>query len=380
MDFSDPFNGRYDIPLTPEEEAELSQIKPPRSGGIPPPVDHDRNGDESLIPDWFKIKKAKELSDKPKPAIVTDLWNEEEVLLIGSHAKSWKSWNLMDLMYTIANGLPWLAWQNASYGPVLYIDIELSEYDIRKRFEWISESYGVGNLNSIDILSLRGTNDFKFNQFLRLGSLIPTASYKAISFDPTYRLLAGSKLSESDPGVIIELMNMSLTLAKETKAGVALLQHFSKGDQSNKRAIESFSGTGVWGRAPDTCVTFRELEIEKSFQVSCDFRAHPPMDPFAVSFELPRFKVNPKIDPENLKQRKPGRQKTHLPETLCNAIDDDEKISFSNLLRRLAWAEKTFARVLKEAKDKKWLAQDVANQAYFLTSYYLKEFRTVETP
>ena len=327
-------------------------------------------------PKWFKIRQVGDLPKEPTPTIIPNLWRQQEVLLIGSHAKSWKSWNLMDLMFTIANGFPWLAWSNATPGRILYIDLELSEAEIRNRFEWIRDSYGIGTLDLIDILSLRGVDEFDFEQFAKLKNLIQAAQYTALAFDPTYRLLAGSHLSESDGGVIIKLMNIALGLARATQAGVALLQHFSKGDQSAKRALEAFSGAGAWGRAPDTCITFRELATEKAFQVTSDFRAWPPLDPFAVSFELPRFRLNSHLDPDDLKKPPPKtQQKKFTVDDLCQVIDDDEYISSENLLRRLGWKKRTLERRTKDARDRNWLSLRVSDDTWFLTPSYLAKFR-----
>lgn len=329
---------------------------------------------EKEVPIWYNIQQICDLPKEPLPSIIPNLWRQEEVLLIGSHSKSWKSWNLMDVMYTIANGFTWMIWPKAVSGRVLYVDLELSEYDIRYRFESIRTSYGAGNLTNIDILSLRGA-DFDFSSFTQIKDFIEPDRYIAIAIDPTYKLLAGSQMSESDPSTVIKLMNAAQALGKSSGAGVALLQHFSKGSQTDKRALDAFSGTGVWGRAPDTCVTFRELTTDRAYQVTCDFRAHPSTEPFAVNFVMPRFRYNQNLDPDDLKQPKRGASKKYSSEDVCNAIDDAEYVSYSNLLRRLQWKERTFARYLLEAKKKNWLSQNVTEQTYFLTSQYLKSHR-----
>ena len=329
-------------------------------------------------PKWA-IEPAATLPLSGSQAIVHGLWRREEVLLLGGHAKSWKSWAQMDLMYCISNGFSWLSWDRVSQGKVLHIDLELFRDEIAKRYQAIQQAYGEGNIDNIDVVSLRGRN-FSLADFSSLADHITTGTYLAISFDPTYRLLGGQGMSESDSGVIIDLMNRSLAIAARLNTGIDLLQHFSKGNQTAKRDLDAFSGSGVWGRAPDSCLTFREHEDERCFTVSANLRHWPQIEPFVVQFDYPRFLIQQTKDPENLKIFKPnGRPRSFSLESLCNLIESDENISYSNFFRRCEAAgvksETTFKRRLKEAKDKGWLALSPLNNSYFLTSNYVSKFR-----
>jgi hypothetical protein len=330
-------------------------------------------------PHWDAIKPVSQLDEQPPSIIIDGLWRREEVLLLGGHAKSWKSWAQMDLMFSIANHLGWLVWPKSYGGKVLHIDMELFATEIKRRYELIGESYGTGNLANIEILSLRGSS-FQLSDFTELADHISPDKYCAVSFDPTYRLLAGAGLSESDAGVIIDIMNRCLQIAKKLKTGVDLLQHFSKGNQSDKRAIDAFSGSGVWGRAPDACLAFREHNDEKCYTVHVDLRHWPPVEDFVVEFLYPRFRVQEQKDPLDLKTAKPkGRPTAFEVSGLCNLIEDDEYISYSSLLRRtqaIAVSKRTFERRLKDAKFQGYIATNPTDSTYFLTSNYVSKFRS----
>jgi len=326
-------------------------------------------------PSWLDLcAKVAQLPRESTRAIVRNLWREEEVLLLGGHSKSWKSWALMDLMFCIANGLGWLIWSEVVPGPVLHIDLELFASEIRNRYEMILDSYQSGSLDHIDVLSLRGLK-FTLDDFSKLGDYLPPGKYSAILFDPTYRLLAGSGLSESDSGVIIDLMNRALQNARQLKAGFGLLQHFSKGSQTDKRAIDAFSGTGVWGRAPDACLTFREMEDERCYNVTADLRHWRPLEPFAVHFDSPRFFLEPDKDPDNLKIRRAGRPKIYSVEELCNLIESDEYVSYASLKRRSGKPDTSFKRWLGLAKAKGFISINPTDGSYFLTSPYVTKYR-----
>jgi hypothetical protein len=323
------------------------------------------------------ITPLSQMNGHAPPVIIEGLWRQQEVLLLGGHSKSWKSWALMDLMFCIANSMPWLVWSKTFGGNVLHIDLELFPAAIRERYADIQASYGQGSLDNIDVLSLRGVN-FQLADFSELADQIQTGKYCAISLDPTYRMLGGSRMSESDTGTVIELMNRALQFASKLGSGVDLLQHFSKGSQSDKRALEAFSGTGVWGRAPDACLAFREHDDEKCYTINADLRHWPPVEPFVVHFDYPRFHIATEKDPENLKRPKPGRPLAFSTENLCNLIEDDEYISYASLMRRATAAgvkKPTFDRRLRDAKTLGWIALRVGDASYFLTSPYLARFR-----
>jgi len=325
---------------------------------------------------WDAIKPVATLAEPEPPVIIDGLWRKEEVLLLGGHSKSWKSWAQMDLMFCISNNLGWLVWPKTFGGKVLHIDLELFSAEIKRRYELIGESYGKGNLDNIEILSLRGAA-FHLSDLTELAEHIVPDKYSAVSFDPTYRLLAGAGLSESDAGVIIDIMNRALQFAKKLKSGVDLLQHFSKGNQSDKRAIDAFSGSGVWGRAPDACLAFREHADEKCYTVHVDLRHWPPIDSFVVEFDYPRFRVQQHKDPDNLKSFT-QRKKSFDVHQLCQLLDDDEYANYSNLLRRATAAglsKRTFERRLKEAKSNGFIALTPTDSTYFLTSNYVTKFR-----
>jgi RecA-family ATPase len=350
--------------------------------------EHDPFRATPIFPDgatddsWFKPQKAEDISTALPPLIIEGLWRQQEVLLLGGHAKSWKSWALMDLMFCIANGFGWLIWPDAKAGRVLVLDMELFPGEIRNRFESIRKSYSYGNLHNIDVISLRGIH-FGMERFRRLSELIQSGLYQAISFDPTYRMLTGDGQSESDPAAITELMNCALEIGTTIKAGVGLLQHFSKGNQSNKRGLDAFSGTGIWGRAPDQCIAFREHEDERCYTVSSDLRHWENKEPFVVQFKHPRFMLCPGKDPDALKieRKSTGRPKAFTVEQLCMLIEADEYISYTSLLRRAEASnvlKRTFERRLKEAKEKQLVAINPSDSTYFLTVHYLAKFRQSE--
>jgi hypothetical protein len=306
------------------------------------------------------------------PTMIEGLLRQEEILLMGGQAKRWKSWARLDLLYCVANGMPWFGFPTAQ-ARVLHIDLELHGASIRERLELIRDSYGQGSCANIDLIAARGAV-FTLQDLEMLPDYIEENIYGLFSLDPIYRLLGGK--NENDAGVVTDLLNRFLSLGANLKSAVALLQHFAKGDPSQKDSQDRFSGSGVWGRFPDALLTFTDLEKEHCFSIEVTLRDFPPVEPFGVRWEYPRFRVDADLDPEKLKERKGGRPKLSSAEKLASLLHADESISYSDLLRRaqeLCQLKKvTFDRRLREAKTQKLIYLSPLDNLYALTSEYLK--------
>jgi hypothetical protein len=309
------------------------------------------------------------------PIVIERLLRQQELLLMGGQAKRWKSWARLDLLYCVANGMPWFGFQTVK-GPVIHVDLELHGASLRERLELIRESYGCqGEFNNIDLITARGKHFAQADIDMLAQDDYPLArGYSVFSLDPTYRLLGGK--NENDAGVLTDLLNRFLALGLSLKASICLLQHFAKGDASQKESLDRFSGSGVWARFPDALMTFTDLETENCFSVEITLRDFPPVEPFAVRWEFPRFRIDADLDPERLKQPKIGRPKLSSAESLCALLHSDESISYSDLYRRASnlcqMKKSTFDRRLRDAKTQKLIYLSPINNEYALTSEFLK--------
>jgi AAA domain len=313
------------------------------------------------------------------PIVIERLLRQQELLLMGGQAKRWKSWARLDLLYCVANGMPWFGFQTVK-GPVIHVDLELHGASLRERLELIRESYGCqGEFNNIDLITARGKHFGQADVDMLAQDDYPLArGYSVFSLDPTYRLLGGK--NENDAGVLTDLLNRFLALGLSLKASICLLQHFAKGDASQKESLDRFSGSGVWARFPDALMTFTDLETENCFSVEITLRDFPPLEPFAVRWQFPRFRIDADLDPEKLKERKSGRPKLSSTEKLCAIIGAEERISHLDLWRRAqelcVISKSTFDRRLREAKNQKLLYLSPLDGLYSLSSEYLQRNAT----
>src|SRR5580704_2979574 len=108
-------------------------------------------------------------------------------------------------------------------------------------------------------------------------------NYGAIFLDPTYKLMGGR--NENAAGDIGELLNEFEKLAVQTGAAVICSAHYSKGNQAGKESIDRTSGSGVFGRDPDTIMTLTQHMEQDAVVAEFNLRNFPPMESFTVRWD-----------------------------------------------------------------------------------------------
>lgn len=316
----------------------------------------------------FEVKDFDSLPDEMPAELIQGLLRKTEMMLLAAKAKKRKSWVLMDLLFCVANGLPWLGFKTFQ-ASVLHVDMELLEPDMKGRFRLIANSYKQGSPDKIKFISLRGAN-MRLQHLEALKRAIPEDGCDLFSLDPTYRLLGGR--DDCAAGVITDLLNHFLNLGMSLEAAVLLLQHYAKGDATQKDPQERISGSGVWARYPDTVMTFTEnAEKPDSFTVDFSLRSFAPIESFVVYWDFPRFRILEGGDPEKLKEPR-GRPKLSSAAQLASLLGSGEEISYKDFETRVCAlchiSPKTFERRLKDAVSQQLLFQSKMNGKYSLTS------------
>jgi hypothetical protein len=217
-------------------------------------------------------------------------------LLIGAASKSFKSWSLIDLAISVANGAPW--WNlPCEKGNVLFVDFELTAHFWRKRAIEISQARAL-DLNGIRILTCRGhSSEDALRAIERESKAQP---FDLVAIDPLYSFLAGK--DENSAGDVGAVMRRLAMLAESTGAALAISHHFSKGNQSAKDAIDRFSGSGVFARFPDALLVMTNHEEDGAFAIDPTVRNFPPMDPFVLRWRHPLMVPDGSLDPAKLKK------------------------------------------------------------------------------
>ena len=109
-------------------------------------------------------------------------------------------------------------------------------------------------------------------------------------------MIGRSEYSSTGVGMLSHQIEQVLV---ETGAAVVFAHHFSKGNQSGKRAMDRMSGSGVFARDADTILTLTEHEEENCFDVEMILRNLPPQAPFVVEWIFPAMVERPDLTPHD---------------------------------------------------------------------------------
>jgi hypothetical protein len=275
-------------------------------------------------------------------------------LALGGSSKSFKTWTLLDLALSVAQGIPWLNFETTA-APVLFCNFELQDWTMQKRIEAIARAKGITlKRGQLAILNLRG-HAANYNLLLPHIRDAMKTDFGLCILDPIYKLYGLT--DENKAGDVARLLNAIEELTVDTGAAVGFGSHYSKGNQSQKESIDRISGSGVFARDPDSLLTFTRHEDDDCFAVEATLRAFKPVEPFVVRWQYPLMRPDTNLDPARLKQCA-GRKKEHDPLKLLAVIADttpEKPISVS------AWAHagnvprQTLTDYLPEMRRKGWV-------------------------
>jgi hypothetical protein len=235
---------------------------------------------------------------KPK-MLIQGILHQGSKMSLGAGSKSFKTWMLMDLALSVACGVPWLGF-NTTKAKVLYCNFEIQQEFMQDRIKAIERAKEItSEPGSMDIWNLRGhaaPYDVIIPMILER---IKEKDYGLMIVDPLYKIYGDT--DENSAGDMADLMNELERLAVKAKAAVVFGAHFSKGNQANKDSIERVSGSGVYGRDPDSIVTFTRHEEEDAFAMEMKLRNLQPMKPFVVRWQYPLMVRDDCLNPAKLK-------------------------------------------------------------------------------
>lgn len=189
--------------------------------------------------------------------------------------------------------------------------MEVTEPFFARRLQTVEDAHGGQKLGKgeLTIWYLRGIQAdlFAFAREIRRRAV--ALPFDLIIVDPIYKALGNR--DENKAGNIGQLMSELERLITETGAAVAFVAHFSKGNQAAKESVDRIGGLGVFARDPDTILTMTKHIEDKAFCVDATLRNLPPIDPFVIRFNYPRFYVADDLKAADIKQARPGRPKKH---------------------------------------------------------------------
>lgn len=241
--------------------------------------------------------------------------------VLAGPSKAGKTWIMLDLAVAVSTGGDFLNYRT-NPGKVLFINFEIHEGFFKERLQKIQESRGIDShdtLKNLDVWNLRGQNTAADGFQSAMADQIREPGYSLIIIDPIYKLMLGkSEVSTQGVGVLCHDIEH---LMAESGASIVYAHHFSKGNQSKKKAMDRLSGSGVFARDADTIITLTEHKMDRCFAVEVTVRNLRSPEPFVVEWAWPKMVMRPDLDPADLENG--SKEAPHQPnECLISLLEE----------------------------------------------------------
>ena len=195
------------------------------------------------------------------PPLIDGVLRQGHKMLIAGPSKAGKSYALVELCISLAEGINWLGFKCAQ-GKVLYINLEVDSASCLHRFKDVYTAMKLkpSNLSNIDIWNLRGKAVPMDKLAPKIIRRAAKKHYIAIIIDPIYKVITGDENSAEQ---MSKFCNQFDKVCNELGCAVIYCHHHSKGAQGDKRSMDRASGSGVFARDPDALLDLIELEIDE---------------------------------------------------------------------------------------------------------------------
>ncbi len=254
------------------------------------------------LPDMVTLATYKDNPPELPDELISGILRRGHKMLISGSSKAGKSFLLMELCISIAEGKKWLGF-DCKRGRVLYVNLEIDPASAINRFLKIYEAldWKMTHAENIIIWNLRGHAVPLDKLVPKLVRRVRDQQLDAIIIDPIYKVITGDENNASDMGAFCNQFDKICT---DTGCSVIYCHHHSKGSQGMKKAIDRASGSGVFARDPDAQLDMIELELSddiKNFvrdgcatgwRLESSLREFPNIKPVNFWFDYPIHRID----------------------------------------------------------------------------------------
>ena len=329
------------------------------------------------LPDLVTLETYKDNLPKPPEELIKGVLRCGHKMLISGSSKAGKSFLLMELCISLAEGVPWLGFP-CKKGRVLYVNLEIDPASCINRFMKIYEALGVKkqNMDNIVIWNLRG-HAVPLNELVpKLIRRVRDQHFDAIIVDPIYKVITGDENNASD---MAAFCNQFDKICTETGCATIYCHHHSKGAQGAKKAMDRASGSGVFARDPDAQLDMIQLELTDNqmntlcdgnttaWRMECSLREFENFKPINFWFDYPVHRIDVhgnlasaytegSIEAARAKNKKctTAEERRDSLDTAYQACSFMEPVTITAMAEYLGVTERCLRDRLKEAKDVYW--------------------------
>lgn len=256
----------------------------------------DLPGDITLAEVWDNLPPL-------KPELIPGILRVGHKMLLAGPSKAGKSFLLINLAVSIAEGADWLGLP-CKQGKVCYVNLELDSASCLRRFEEIYHRRGLdpSHLKDITIWNLRGHAATMDKLAPVLIHRFKSKSYSAVIIDPIYKVITGDENNATEMSRFCSYFDQ---VATEMDVSVIYCHHHSKGASGKyANSADRSSGSGVFARDPDAILDMRELKVDgltdkyraehenaskvlTGWEMNGTLREFEPMQPKRIWFDYP---------------------------------------------------------------------------------------------
>lgn len=277
-------------------------------------------------PETFEEMEAENLELAPE--LIAGVLRQGHKLMLSAPSKAGKSFALIELAFSIAEGREWLG-NPCKQGRVLYLNMEIDKASfanrINKIYGKLSPARGTHKKNIV-VWNLRG---FAAPLDKLCDSIIAQGQgFSAIIIDPLYKVMMGS---ENDNSEMSKMVSQFDRIASETGASIIVCHHYAKGHGGDRNVIDRGAGAGVFARDPDAILTMTPLEDkENGFRVEYVLREFPNHKPTDVEFIYPIHEVHhdwesieleDSVSAQAKRKKKAEKKKVDIRETVAETAE-----------------------------------------------------------
>ena len=210
---------------------------------------------ENLADVWDKMPAL-------SPPLIAGVLRQGHKLLLAGPSKAGKSFALLELCVSIAEGRPWMGF-GCAQGRVLYVNLELDRASCLNRLRDVYAALGVApaGAGKIDVWNLRGSAVPMDRLAPKLIRRAQKKGYIAVIIDPIYKVITGD---ENSADQMAKFCNQFDLICSRLGCAVIYCHHHSKGAQGGKNAMDRASGSGVFARDPDALLDMIELPVSEA--------------------------------------------------------------------------------------------------------------------
>ena len=256
------------------------------------------------------VSYASVMGDLPplKPELIPGVLRIGHKMLLAGPSKAGKSFLLINLCISIAEGIDWLG-MPCKQGRVLYVNLELDSSSCFHRVDEIYRRLGIEpkHPENLQIWNLRG-HAVPMN---RLAPLLiqrfKEKQYEAVVIDPIYKVITGDENNATEMSQFCSYFDQ---VATEMGVSMIYCHHHSKGAAGKyANAADRSSGSGVFARDPDAILDLSQLKTESNeekykeqypdaceeltaWELSGTLREFPPMKFKRLWFDYPIHRLD----------------------------------------------------------------------------------------